>query len=150
MLPSSRNVTFGSAARASFISENVSAVSHDSMPASPPWRRLPGSPATTCGQCRSRAGGASGGGLIVSDGVGERGRSGLAFVPGLGVGPNEHGTHPWHLPRAARCFAGSLEVKPSRRCQPEAGRRNPPDRTKDKPIPMFQALGSKGVILLSQ
>ena len=47
----------------------------------------------------------SGGGLNVADGVGERGRSGLAFVPGLGVGPNEHGLKP-RLALASRMRRG--------------------------------------------
>jgi hypothetical protein len=52
-------------------------------------------PASSGGVVRA-PGGVNGSSFNVSGGIGERGQIGLAFVAGLGVGPNQHGTHPWH------------------------------------------------------
>ncbi len=79
----------------------------------------------------SPGGVAPGGSFNVSGGVGERGRSRPRVRP-----RSWRGTQPaWYsslalASRAVRCFARAPEVKQSRRCQPKAGRRNPPEGTR--------------------
>ena len=76
---------------------------------------------------RAPEGAGTGRGLNVADDLRKRGRSGLTFIPSLGVGPDEHGSNPaCHLLRAI--FRGlacpAHEAKISRRRQPKAGRRD--------------------------